>query len=193
MCMRTKDSRYLCVGYDEDQQFETRPCLLWQSDFMLRLLQGICSFYEVWSLQRKCRTQTRNKAKVGGKKVSVDATISKMRVAASLYGDHHLLFRSCPVASLRAAHAELTKALCCCLLHLCREFCHRSYTVPRACISFLRPCLLMLFCCEKFTVWVRVSCSAALVGKDLGHTMVRGSKLQGLGQETCLQSCRPLS
>lgn len=48
MRMRTKNSRYLCVGCDGDQQLETRPCLL-SSDFVLRLLQGISSFYKVCS------------------------------------------------------------------------------------------------------------------------------------------------
>lgn len=108
-------------------------------------------------LTKKMQNTTRNQAKAGGKKAFVDATVSKMRVAVSLHGDQHLLFRSCPVAPLGAAQAELTKALFCCLLHRCREFCYRSYMVPKGCVSFLRPCQLTLFCCEKFTVWVRVS------------------------------------
>lgn len=41
---------------------------------------------------------TRSKAQGGGKKAFVDVAMSKMRVAVSVRGDQHLLFRSCPAS-----------------------------------------------------------------------------------------------
>ena len=68
MCMRTNDSRYLRVGYDENQQFETCPCLLWQSDFMLGLLQGISSFYEVSSSYKENAEHNQKQSENGRQK-----------------------------------------------------------------------------------------------------------------------------
>lgn len=110
-------------------------------------------FTKSLSLTKKMQNTTRSKAQGGGKKASVDVAMSKMRVAVSVRGDQHLLFRSCPASRDSPSWADKSTFL---LLAASMPWLLLPYIVPKGVFPF---CALASWRCsaERNSVWVKVS------------------------------------